>query len=126
MPRTEISFYQNGPDDVPVLNWLKALKKRDRRSYAKCAERIQRLAELGHELRRPHADFLERGIYELRARNGRVNYRILYFFHGQHVALLAHAFTKEGKVAPGDIDLAVERKAALEADPVRHTYEKEV
>jgi hypothetical protein len=34
-------------------------------------------------LRRPHADYLEDGIYELRWRNGTVQYRILYFFHGR-------------------------------------------
>ena len=27
--------------------------------------------------------------YELRAKHGRVNYRILYFFHGRNVAVLA-------------------------------------
>jgi hypothetical protein len=34
----------------------------------------------GHELRRPYADYLRAGVHELRARVGRVNYRILYFF----------------------------------------------
>jgi DNA-binding XRE family transcriptional regulator len=48
--------------------------------YAKCAVRIRRLADLGHELRRPEADLLRDGICELRARLGTVNYRILYFF----------------------------------------------
>ena len=40
----------------------------------------------GHELRRPEADFLRDGIYEL-----------LYFFHGQNVAVLAHGLTKEAE-----------------------------
>ena len=43
---------------------------------------IRWLALFGHELRRPKADFLRDGIYELRAREGRANYRVLYFFHG--------------------------------------------
>jgi ribosome-binding protein aMBF1 (putative translation factor) len=60
--------------------------------------RIRRLAEAGRELRRPEADYLRGGIYELRARRGHVNYRILYFFHGQNVAILAHALTKEGAI----------------------------
>ena len=49
----------------------------------------------GFELRRPMADLLEDGIYELRVRVGKVNYRILYFFHGRNVAILTHAMTKE-------------------------------
>jgi hypothetical protein len=45
------------------------LKKGERKAWAKCRERIRRLAELGYELRRPHADFLRDGIYELRAKH---------------------------------------------------------
>lgn len=66
----------------------------NRRGFAKCIVRIQRLAQLGHELRRPEADLLRDEIYELRAKHGHVQYRILYFFHGRETAVLAHALTK--------------------------------
>lgn len=65
---------------------------------SKCAAAIERLVKFGHELRRPLADFLEEGIHELRIRKGRVNYRILYFFHGKNLAIPAHALAKEDKV----------------------------
>ena len=55
--------------------------------------RVQRLAELGHELRRPEGDHLRDGIYELRAR---LNYRLPYFFHGQ-LALLPMASRRKTK-----------------------------
>jgi phage-related protein len=71
---------------------------------------IRRLAFLGYELRRPQADYLRDGIYELRAKKGRVNYRVLYFFHGRNAALLAHALTKEDVVPDADIDRALVRK----------------
>lgn len=87
--------------------------------------RIRRLVELGHELRRPEADFLRDGIYELRAKKGRVNYRILYFFHGQNVATLGHAITKEGKIPDAEIERTSRRKEAFERNPARHTYEEE-
>jgi phage-related protein len=74
-----------------------------------------RLAECGHELRRPLADFLREGIHELRIRKGRVNYRILYFFHGRNVAILAHALTKEDEVPKADIERSIRRKKAFEA-----------
>jgi hypothetical protein len=103
LPRTEIFFYQDEDGRAPVIEWLRELRREDRQAYAKCVDRINRLAEAGHELPRPEADYLPDGLYELRARRGHVNYRILYFFHGQQVAILAHGLTKEGEIPIGDI-----------------------
>jgi phage-related protein len=111
---------------VPVLDWLRELRRIDRKGYAKCVARIQRLAELGHELRRPEGDFLRDGIHELRARRGRVHYRMLYFFHGRQVVVLACGLRKEARVPNADIDRAVRRKLAFEEAPARHTYEMEL
>jgi phage-related protein len=126
MPQTTVVFYQDEDRGVPVLEWLRVLHRRDRRAYAKCIARIQRLAEMGHELRRPEADYLRDEIYELRARRGRVQYRMLYFFHGQNLAVLAHALTKEGQVPAADIERAIRRKAAFERNPEGHSYEEEL
>jgi len=101
VPRTEVIFYQEQGGEPPVLAWLKELARRDARAYGNCLVAIERLAELGHELRRPAADYLRDGIYELRARRGHVNYRILYFFHGRNVAVVAHALTKGQGPGPG-------------------------
>jgi phage-related protein len=125
LPRTEVFFYQDEDDRAPVVAWLKTLRREDRKAYAKCVARIRRLAEAGHELRRPEADYRRDGLYELRARHGRVNDRIPYFFHGQQVALLTHGLTKEGEIPPGDIERAKRRKDAFEHDPEQHTYEEE-
>jgi len=46
-----------------VLDWLDHLFKK---IQAKAPVRIERLAEMGHELRRPEADYLRENIYELR------------------------------------------------------------
>ena len=46
--------------------------------------------EKGHELRRPEADFLRDGIYELHISLGGVHQRILYFFHGGMAAVVSH------------------------------------
>ncbi len=122
MPQIAVLFYQDDDSHVPVLAWLRELQRRDRKAYAKCVARIRRLAALGHDLRRPEADFLGDGIYELRAKKGRINYRILYFFHGRNVAILGHALTKEDKVADADIRRAIRRKEAFERDPAGHSY----
>jgi phage-related protein len=120
MPRTDVYFYQEANGEVPVWQWLTGLAKHDRKAFAKCAAKIKRLEDKGHELRRPEADYLEDDIYELRAKKGHVNYRILYFFHGQNVALLCHALTKERAIPAADLARAKARKAAFEKDPAPH------
>ncbi|HSU52763.1 MAG TPA: type II toxin-antitoxin system RelE/ParE family toxin [Candidatus Dormibacteraeota bacterium] len=81
MPQTTILFFRKPNEGAPVWAWLQELRKLNPKAYAKCLVRVRRLAEMGHELRRPEADVLRDGIYELRARLGTVNYRLLYFFH---------------------------------------------
>jgi hypothetical protein len=119
MPRTTVVFYQEEDGSVPVLEWLDSLSAK---AQDKCLVRIERLRDLGHELRRPEADLLRNGIHELRVGLQGVNYRMLYFFHGNRVAILAHGLIKEQAVPPADIERAIVRKKKFEANPVRHTY----
>ena len=124
MPQTEVCFFYESDGTAPVLEWLREIESRDQRAVNKCQAVIERLAMLGHELRRPEADFLRDGIYELRVRVRRVNYRILYFYHGRGVALLAHGLTKEKAVPKADIERAIERKRRFTANPKAHTYQE--
>jgi len=121
MPKTPVVFYQEDAATVPVLDWLDRLPAK---AQDKCRVRIERLRDLGHELRRPEADFLRDGIYELRVRLGTTNYRMLYFFHGRIAAVLAHGLVKESEVPRRAIDIAVRRKAKFELDPARHTFKE--
>ena len=123
MPETQIIFFQDDRGEVPVLNWLKKLLKQDRKGYANCIARIEQLAEYGFELKRPAADFLRDGIYELRAKHVKVQYRLLYFFHGQNVVILAHAMIKEHKQVPEkEIELALKYKNLFVLKPENYTY----
>ncbi len=88
----------------------------------KCLARLKRLEDLGHELRRPEADYLRDGIYELRASYQGVHYRMLYFFYGKLGAVVSHGLVKEREVPPREIDLAIRRKTQFESDPKRHTF----
>ncbi len=119
MPRTKVVFYETDDGSVPFLDWFDGLgaKVQD-----KCRVRLQRLADLGHELRRPVADYLRDGIYELRVGHRSMNYRILYFFHGRTAAIVSHGLVKERRVPPKEIDLAIRRKIEFERDPGRHTH----
>lgn len=124
MPQVKIIFYQEASGIVPVLEWLKQVHRRDKRIVAKLQVRIEELQEQGWELKRPSADYLRDGIYELRVRFQRVNYRILYSFHDGQLAMLAHGITKENEVPDREINIAIDRYQSFKDDPKRHTYER--
>ncbi|MGH8066494.1 MAG: type II toxin-antitoxin system RelE/ParE family toxin [Candidatus Entotheonellia bacterium] len=121
MPRTSVVFYREDDDTVPLLKWFEELP---RKAIVKCRLKIERLRELGHELRRPEADYLRDGIYELRVSLQGLNYRMLYFFHGLSVTVVSHGITKERRVPPREIDIAIQRKIRFAQNPYRHTYEE--
>lgn len=117
MPRTELIFFKETDGLVPLVRWLDRLQEKARE---KC---FVRLEEMGHELRRPEAENLGAGIYELRAKHHGVNYRMLYFFHGSAAVIVTHGFAKQqAAVPPGEIRLATQRKRAFEANPPMHTF----
>ena len=122
VPRTTVVFFQEDDGTAPVVVWLAELRRVEPRSFAKCVVRLERLRELGHELRRPEVETLRDGIHELRPRLGHVTYRILYSMHGRVVAVLLHALVKEDVVPEADIDLAAARKNAFSRDPAGHTF----
>jgi len=115
-----IYYAENGT--APALEWLavQPAKVQDKFDWL-----IGLLEENGSTLHRPHAAPLDRKIYELRARVGKVNYRLLYFFHGAVAAIVAHGCTKEDIVDPADITRAVERREKFRRDPNSHTYREE-
>lgn len=123
MPKTKVVFYQDASGECPVLNWLKALKQRNAAAYAHCVAKIKLLEDFGHELRRPAADYLRDGISELRIRHGNIQFRILYFFSGQNVTILAHSLIKKSSaVDKQDIERAIVRKENYLKSPILHMY----
>ncbi len=123
MPEVRVIFFRSTDGKVPIKDWLDGLTKKDRR---KCLERIERLREEGHELDRPFAAYLKDGIYELRVKSGNVNYRMLYFFYQGRAVVISHGLVKKiRKIAPQDIERAVERKSEFKSDPEVHSFQWE-
>lgn len=122
MPNTRVVFFKEENDSVPIVDWLDALGSK---AQIKCLAKLKRLEDLGHELRRPEADFLRDGIYELRIGLEGTNYRILYFFHRNEAVVISHGIIKARAVPPKEIDLGVQRKERFEAEPKKHTFEPE-
>ena len=120
MPQAEVVFYQDRDGRVPIRDWLDGQTPKVR---AKRLARLARLEEMGHELRRPEADHLRDGIYELRAAHQRVQYRILYFFSGKDFVVVSHGLQKQKQVPSIDIDRAIQRKNRFHAGPAAHTFE---
>lgn len=120
VPKTKVVFYREENGACPFIEWFDALPAK---IQDKCFLRLERLCELGHELRRPEADFLRDGIHELRISLRGLHYWILYFFHGT-TAAVSHGVVKERVVPPKEIDQAIRRKMRFESNPANHTYQE--
>jgi len=119
MPRTDVAIYQERAGEVPLLEWLDGLSPKAR---DKCIVKVELLEEKGHELRRPHCDLLEQGIYELRARLGNVHYRILYAFVRKNAVLLSHGCTKRKEVPKREINRAIRNRDNYTENPEAHMF----
>lgn len=120
MPQTKVIFFKDTDESTPLIEWLDGLQQKARE---KCFVRLERLEEMGHELRRPEAENLGGGLYELRAKHQGVNYRMLYFFHGRTAVVVTQGFTKQQAAVPaGEIQLAHKRMKTFEANPAKHTF----
>ncbi len=118
MPKIDVVMFIEDDGTVPLLNWIDSLPEK---AQDKCIARIERLSAMGYELRRPEADYLRDGIYELRVTLQGIQYRILYFFSGKQ-AVVSHGLIKESKVPSKEIDLAIERKVRFSENCLTHTY----
>ena len=110
-------FYKEETGFVPVFDWMQTLPDD---ALDKITGRLKLLAAEGNRLRRPYADYIGNGIYELRARTGNVQYRILYFFHGTEVIVLSSGFTKERRIPKTELTRTKTRKDKFELNPQKH------
>lgn len=87
LPAIEVIFYQEEDGTVPLLAWLDNLTAR---AQDKCLARLKRLKDLGHELRRPEADYDGHALAMLRriaeSLGKRVEIRLVSTKHQCHTA----------------------------------------
>jgi phage-related protein len=121
MPPTEVQAFRDQNGEIPVQEWLDEIEQREPKAYQKCLARILDLSNKGYEMRRPQADLLRQGIYELRATFSGTHYRMLYFFFGKSCIAVSHGITKEDRVPAKEIDLAIARMKLVKADPLKYT-----
>lgn len=119
MSSVDVIFYKEN-DEVPAKEFINSLP---RKPLAKGLKLLEELSKQGHELRRPQADILREGIYELRWRDVKVQYRLLYFFHGQGLVVVSHGIQKKSDAVPEiEIDRAIRRKENFQKAPTAHTW----
>jgi phage-related protein len=122
LPKTEVLIFAEENGRSPFLQWL---DMQPPKVQDKCIVLVERLEELGHELRRPQADYLRDDIYELRVNRQGINYRVLYFFY-KNKATISHGFVKKkGKVPEKEIDIAIKNRIKFLANQEKHTYKEE-
>ncbi len=103
-----VYYFVDERGNTPVKDFIRVLSLNDR---AKVFAYIGELKKQGNNLRRPLADYLGCGIYELRPKAN----RIFYFFFHKDSAVVVHAIRKKtDKISPKDLDLCIKRKAIVE------------
>jgi phage-related protein len=103
-----IYYFLGERGENPVKEFIKALSPDER---AKVFAYMTELKNQGHNLRRPLADYLGQGIYELRPKAN----RIFYFFFLKNSPVLVHAIRKKtDKIPNRDLELCLKRKSEVE------------
>jgi phage-related protein len=106
----DIAYFVDDRGQNPVKEFIDELPKREQ---AKIFAYLDELMAQGHNLRRPMADYLRDGIYELRPKDN----RIFYFFFMKNRAILLHAIKKHSdKILVNDLQLCLKRRNIVEND----------
>ena len=104
-----VYYFVDEDGNKPVKKFIDSLTEKEQ---AKIYAYITGLKDQGNNLRRPMADYLRDGIYELRPKDN----RIFYFFYLRDRAVLLHAIKKHVKKIPdGDLKLCIKRRIKTEA-----------
>ena len=92
MQPIELTYYMESDGSVPLLEWL---DKQPKKVIDKCIAYMELLEEKGHELRRPHCDYLTEGIYELRIRHLNRHYDIVFFSRAERCSSCSWAYKRK-------------------------------
>lgn len=104
----DVLFFVDERGHKPITEFLQGLTRKEN---AKVGVYLKALKAKGHELRRPMAEYLGEGIYELRPGDK----RMFYFFYFRENAVVVHAIRKKtDRIPTGDLELCVRRKEMVE------------
>lgn len=99
-----VEFYTNRNGNCPARSFI---LKQQKHARTLILEMVEKLGELGYQLRFPHAKQIGDGLYELRIREFKNRFRLLYFFYDQDKIVITHGLQKkQGELEQADIDKA--------------------
>ena len=107
-----IIYYKTRRGEIPALEFI---DKFSVKVQIKIRKHILLLSYEGPKLKRPYADYLRDGIYELRVKFSPNEYRVLYFFFQRTQIILTHGLLKQSnKVPESEIIKAIKYKLEFE------------
>lgn len=108
-PPYRVDFYVNGKNEHPIENFLSALSDKEIDAILRT---VALLAAAGPLLTQPYCKKLKgtNNLWELRIRQGRRHFRVVYTQISDRHYLLLHIFQKRSEIIrPEDIDIAHRR-----------------
>ncbi len=103
----QVEFYTDQNGNKPVKEWLLALEIKTR---AKLFRNIELLEKMGLSITEPYVKPLKDKLYEVRVKDFRGIYRVIYFAHTGKRFILLHGFVKKTQKTPAkEIELASRR-----------------
>ena len=102
-----VNFYKTQNNSSPVEDWILNLENE---AKAKVLRNIQLLKELNINLKAPFVKPLKNKLYELRTKDSKGIYRIIYFAYKNQTFYLLNGFVKKDQKTPNkEIELAQSR-----------------
>lgn len=92
-----IEFYCKEDGTEPAKDFMESL---DAKMVAKILRVVDLLEKNGPMLRMPHSEYLQDGIFEIRAKQGTDITRVLYFFTSGKKIILSNGFVKKTDKTP--------------------------
>lgn len=112
MEKYTVVFYETEDGKRPAYEYINSLPQKMRARIYKIA---QLLEEDGTRTRMPYSEFLQDGIFQIRAQQEGNISRVLYFFAVGKTIVLTNGFTKKTRKTPlGEIELAKKYRADYE------------
>lgn len=102
-----IEFYRSETGKSPVENFLMDLEKK---TAVKVYGAIKLLKKHGIYLKEPYVKHIEGKIYELRIKDPKGIYRILYFAASGRKFVMLHGFVKKTKKTPEEEKLKAKKR----------------
>ena len=110
-PKLGCRFYVTEQGNEPAREWLKALPVDVKKEIGSDILRVQ----WQWPVSKPLVDGLGRGLYEVRTKVERNQYRVLFCIVSDSMVLL-HGFVKKARTEPDEIDLGRKRQKKVETE----------